>query len=130
MGKRCLVRDEAPGGCCLFEGRCPELSFVLDIKQAIRAGVDPFAFLPVMGERLIHVHVLDFDQLGRLCLPGEGMFDFNRLRRELDAMDYQGDVILEPYASQTEDEHALHKSICYLRRILLDSPEDSAVSLP
>jgi sugar phosphate isomerase/epimerase len=119
-----------PEDAAYLKEACPELSFVLDIKQAVRAGVDPFAFLPVMGERLIHVHVLDFDQLGRLCLPGEGMFDFNRLRRELDAMDYQGDVILEPYASQTEDEHALHKSICYLRRILLDSPEDSAVSLP
>jgi sugar phosphate isomerase/epimerase len=102
---------------------CPELSFVLDIKQAVRAGADPFAFLPVMGDRLLHIHVLDFDPLGRLCLPGQGTFDFIRLRRELDAMNYQGDVILEPYAAQTEDEQALYQSICYLRKVFSDTRE-------
>jgi sugar phosphate isomerase/epimerase len=82
-----------------------------------------------MGERLIHVHILDFDRLGLLCLPGQGTFDFIRLRRELDAMDYRGDVILEPYAAQAADEEALHKSICYLRKVLCNSPEESAISL-
>ena len=119
-----------PEDAAYLKDACPALSFVLDIKQAVRAGVDPFAFLPVMGERLIHVHVLDFDPSGRLCLPGQGTFDFIRLRRELDAMDYQGDVILEPYAAQTEDEQALLNSICYLRKVLCDSPEVSAYSLP
>lgn len=106
-----------PEDAAFLKDACPELFFVLDIKQAVQAGADPFAFLPVMGERLIHVHVLDFDPSGRLCLPGQGTFDFIRLRRELDAMDYQGDVILEPYASQTADEQALCKSIRYLREV-------------
>lgn len=113
-----------PEDAAYLKEACPALSFVLDIKQAIRAEADPFAFLPVMGERLIHVHVLDFDHSGRLCLPGQGTFDFIRLRRELDAMNYQGDVILEPYANQTEDEHALLESVCYLRKVLFDSPEE------
>jgi sugar phosphate isomerase/epimerase len=119
-----------PEDAAYLKEACPQLFFVLDIKQAVRAAVDPFAFLPVMGDSLIHVHVLDFDPLGRLCLPGQGTFDFLRLRRELDAMDYQGDVILEPYAAQTEDEKALHTSICYLRKIFCDSPEEGAVSSP
>ncbi len=119
-----------PENAVYLKEACPQLFFVLDIKQAVRAGVDPFSFLPVMGERLIHVHVLDFDSSGRLCLPGQGTFDFIRLRRELDAMDYKNDVILEPYAAQTEDEQALRESICYLRKVFCDSPEASAVSLP
>jgi sugar phosphate isomerase/epimerase len=119
-----------PEDAAYLKEACPGLFFVLDIKQAVQAGADPFAFLPIMGERLIHVHVLDFDHSGRLCLPGQGTFDFTRLRRELDAMDYQGDVILEPYAAQAEDEHALWESICYLRKIFNDSHEESFISLP
>ncbi len=112
-----------PEDAAVLMEACPELFFVLDIKQALRAEADPFAFLPVMGSRLIHVHVLDYDQNGRLCLPGQGIFDFVRLRRELDAMHYRGDVILEPYAAHTEDEQALHSSIRYLRRVFADSAE-------
>jgi len=106
---------------------CPELYFVLDIKQAVQAGEDPFDFLPVLHDRLIHIHLLDFDSSGWLCLPGRGMFDFARLHRELTGMGYQGDVILEPYAAQTEDETALMESICYLRKVFCHSPEESFI---
>ena len=101
---------------------CPELSFVLDIKQAVQVGEDPFAFLPVLDDRLVHVHVLDFDPAGKLCLPGRGVFDFARLKRELDAIRYRGDVILEPYSAQAEDERALFKSIDFLRGVFGISP--------
>ena len=124
----CVLK--CPEDAAFLKEACPGLSFVLDIKQAIRAGADPFAFLPVMGERLIHIHVMDYDPSGRLCLPGQGVFDFIRLRRELDAMEYQGDVILEPYASHTVDEQALQKSICYLRDVFSDSLEGSRTALP
>ena len=119
-----------PEDAAYLKDVCPDLCFVLDIKQAFEAGADSFAFLPVMGARLIHVHVLDYDASGRLCLPGRGIFDFRRLRRELDAIDYQGDVILEPYSAQAEDEQALAESICYLRSVLCISPEASTFSLP
>ncbi len=119
-----------PEDAAYFREACPELSFVLDIKQAVQAGADPFAFLPAMGGRLIHLHVLDFEPSGRLCLPGQGIFDFKRLRRELDAMDYQGDVILEPYAAQAEDESALRESICYMHSVFGTSPDGCLVAPP
>ncbi len=119
---------KTPEDAAYLQVACPELSFVLDIKQAYQAGADPFAFLPILKDRLIHVHVLDYDAAGRLCLPGRGIFDFWHLRRELDAIRYQGDVILEPYAAQAEDEAALKQSICFLRSVLAGSP--AAVSLP
>ena len=108
---------------------CPALSFVLDIKQAVRAGADPFAFLPVMKDRLIHIHVLDFDESGRLCLPGRGTFDFMRLRRELAKIDFSGDMILEPYAAQTGDDDALRESIGYLRSVF-GHPLDGRPCIP
>ncbi len=106
-----------PGDAAYLAEACPGLSFVLDIKQTLRAGMDPFAFLPVMKGSLVHVHVLDFDSAGKLCLPGRGMFDFALLKRELDAIGYQGDVILEPYSAQAEDELALLGSIEFLRSV-------------
>ena len=95
----------------------PALHFTLDIKQARQCGVDPMAFLPVMKDRLAHVHVLDYDASGRHCLPGQGLFDFQRLKHGLMAIGYHGDVILEPYANQTLDEQALRESITYLHDI-------------
>lgn len=97
---------------------CPGLHFTLDIKQARQAGADPFAFLPVMGGRLAHVHVLDWDGQGRLCLPGQGSFNFPRFFQALRDMGYQGDVILEPYAAQAENETELLKSLQFLRSLL------------
>ena len=124
----CVLKH--PEDAVYFREACPGLSFVLDIKQAVQAGEDPFAFLPAMGGRLVHVHVLDLEPSGGPCLPGRGIFDFRKLRRELDAMDYQGDVILEPYAAQAEDEHALRESICYLRSVFCNSPDGRPAAPP
>ena len=96
---------------------CPEIYFVLDIKQAILAGQDPLAFPPVMGSRLKHIHVLDRDKDGRLCLPGQGQFDFYALYQALLNIGYEGEIILEPYPAQAGDEEALRKSLDYLRSI-------------
>ncbi len=106
-----------PEDAAFLMSQFPDLRFTLDIKQARQRGVDPLAFLPVLGRKLAHVHVLDHDAAGRHCLPGEGLFDFERLKSELSAIGYQGDVILEPYAAQTLDEQALRNSITYLRDV-------------
>lgn len=106
-----------PGDAAFLREACPELRFVLDIKQAYQAGEDPFDFLPVLGEKLCHVHVLDWDENGKLCLPGQGIFDFPRFRRELESIGYQGDILLEPYAAQAAGEAALLASLAYLREI-------------
>ena len=59
----------------------PEIRFTLDIKQAMRAGRDPIDFVDAMGEQLANVHVCDWDENGRLCLPGKGTFDFTAFIR-------------------------------------------------
>ena len=106
-----------PEDAAFLREACPGLHFVLDIKQAYQAGEDTFDFLPVLGDRLCHVHVLDWDETGSLCLPGQGVFDFPRLRRELENIGYQGDILLEPYAPQAADEGALLASLAYLRQV-------------
>lgn len=93
----------------------PEMRFVLDVKQAHRAGVDAFEMLEVMGDRLAHVHALDVSADGQLCLPGTGVFDWQQFARALEQGGYSGAVILEPYGQQAADEAALHRSLAFLR---------------
>jgi len=93
----------------------PEVQFTLDVKQSMRAGEDPVDMARAMGGNIAHVHVLDWDAQGKLCLPGEGCFDFGRLFCALDEIGYDGDVILEPYLALIKSDEALNNSIQYLR---------------
>ena len=77
----------------------PQVRFTLDNKQAMRAGVDPFAFLPAMGDALCNVHLCDCTEEGELCLPGEGSFPFSRFLRAAAGVRPDCSVILEPYSN-------------------------------
>lgn len=96
----------------------PDVRFTLDVKQAMRAGDDPIRMARVMGDSLAHVHVCDWHEGGKLCLPGEGCFDFGGLFDVLGEIGYDGAVILEPYLALIRSDEALKKSIAYLRGIL------------
>ena len=109
----CQLRDER----CVREARdlLPGVRFTLDIKQAMRAGAQPLALARAMGGALCNVHVCDWDENGRLCLPGEGTFDFGALFALLEETGYRGPVILEPYLGLISGEEALLRSIAFLR---------------
>ena len=101
---------------------CPSdnLFFTLDIKQALRAGHDPFAFLSAMGRKVAHVHLYDYayDAQGKLSLlmPGQGVFDFARLSGELQKLGYAGDVVLEVYSDGYEDLQDVRQSWRLLKK--------------
>ena len=109
----CQLRDAR----CVREARelLPQARFTLDIKQAMRAGADPFELARAMGDALCNVHVCDWDAGGRLCLPGEGTFDFEGLFALLMRLGYGGPVILEPYLGLITDDEALLRSISFLK---------------
>ena len=93
----------------------PQVRFTLDIKQAMRAGCDPIAFVHAMGNRLCNVHVCDWREDGMLCLPGEGGFDFDALFAALREVEYEGPVIMEPYSKLIGSDEALERSIAFMR---------------
>lgn len=97
----------------------PDLGFVLDVKQAMRAGVEPIGMVEAMGGRIRHVHALDRDAEGRLCLPGEGTVDWRALMGALRAQGYDGAVILEPYEWMSRDHDALRRSLEHLREAMM-----------
>lgn len=76
-----------------------EFAFVLDTKQAIRAGETPFAFLEAAGNKVKHVHISDSGELGDCLLIGRGSFDFRRFFQRLDQLNPDANVILELYRS-------------------------------
>ena len=74
-----------------------DCSFVFDIKQAVRAGVDPFDMCDAMGKRLCHLHFND-NAIGKDCLlPGKGSMSFKLLRNKLEDYGFCGDIIIEVY---------------------------------
>ena len=93
----------------------PGLGYVLDVKQAFRAGCEPMDMLQAMGGNVRHVHALDWTAEGKLCLPGQGVTDWLGLLRALRESGYDGAIILEPYSWQAMDEDALRRSLDYLR---------------
>ena len=98
--------------------RMPGTGFVLDLKQAWRGHVDPMDVVREMGPHIRHVHILDRDENGNICLPGEGQFDFAALLEQLKAHGFDGSVIIEPYAYQTTDIDAVKRSVGYMREII------------
>ena len=93
----------------------PQVRFTLDIKQAMRAGCDPIEYVHAMGDQLCNVHVCDWRADGKLCLPGEGVFDFDALMSALHEVEYHGPVIVEPYLRLIESDEALLRSIAFMR---------------
>jgi len=93
----------------------PQVRFTLDIKQAMRAHCDPIAFVHAMGDRLCNVHVCDWTEDGKLCLPGEGCVDFDALMKALRSVGYSGPVIMEPYLALIKSDEALLRAIAFMR---------------
>lgn len=76
-----------------------EFAFVLDTKQAVRAGETPFAFLDAAGSSIVHTHVSDYGELGDCLLLGKGSFNFKRFFEKLNGLNPDASAIIELYRS-------------------------------
>lgn len=93
----------------------PEMGFVLDVKQARRAGQDVGAMARAMGSALRHVHVLDDAADGRICLPGDGRVDWPGFFALLREIGFDGAVMLEPYSELTAKDDDVRRALDVLR---------------
>lgn len=90
-------------------------AFVLDLKQALRAGTDAFSMAEAMGDRLVHIHVSDCGPMGDCLAPGAGCFDFVRLQEQVCRFGYCGSWIIELYRESYGGEEELFQSLSFLR---------------
>ncbi|MBS7262364.1 MAG: sugar phosphate isomerase/epimerase [Eubacteriales bacterium] len=97
---------------------CPDIAFTMDIKQAMQADHTIFEYLDALPpEKIVNVHVCDYDRGGNLLLPGKGIFDFEKLFAYLRRIGYGGEVVEEVYAGQITDDEILMESFRYLQKL-------------
>lgn len=73
--------------------------FVLDIKQAVRSGENPFSVLDALGENIVLVHMSDHGALGDCLKIGSGNFRVREFLQRLSVLSPDCTVTLELYRS-------------------------------
>lgn len=92
--------------------------FVLDIKQAVRAGYDPLDIVNAVGESVIHLHVSD-NKPGADCIPvGMGTYDIAGLVKALRGKGFDGAMLVELYKNGFSDNSELTESVKRLEKII------------
>lgn len=97
---------------------CPDLLGVLDVKQARLSGYPYPMYIKDMEGHISHVHLSDVDERGRICLPGEGNFDFEECLRRLRDAGFDGAAIIEVYPDNYGDYARLRRACDYLDEII------------
>ena len=97
---------------------CPDLLGVLDVKQARLSGYPYPMYIKDMEGHIAHVHLSDVDERGRICLPGEGIFDFEECLRRLKDAGFDGAAIIEVYPDNYADYAQLKRACDYLDEII------------
>lgn len=73
--------------------------FVLDIKQAVRSGENPFSVLEALGENIVLIHMSDHGALGDCLKIGSGNFRVREFLQRLSVLSPDCTVTLELYRS-------------------------------
>lgn len=95
-----------------------EVGFVLDTKQAIRKGLDPYDFIPALGRNIKHVHFSDHGPKGDCLLPGEGEIDTPKFISALNDIGFTGGIMLELYRKNFKTYEQLVESADYIQRVI------------
>lgn len=95
-----------------------EVAFTLDIKQALRSGHDPFLVLNTMRNKALHIHVSDNDETHDCMLPGKGTFPLKTFIERLQALSFQGALIVELYRNNYSEYDDIAQSIRDVEKIV------------
>ena len=106
-----------PGVFGELKARIPVLQGVFDIKQARRSHYPYQAYLKDMSGSIAYVHLSDVDQNGKICLPGEGLYDFEEIFKMLKEEGFGGNVLVEVYDGNYQSEEQLFRCVQYLKEL-------------
>lgn len=102
--------------CRMREWIGDDIKFVFDVKQAVRAGYDPYEFARRLGNAIIHVHVSDNNPSNTCLLPGKGVMDYAKLKNILDANGCDPSWVIEVYRSNFDEPAELWKTVQWLTK--------------
>lgn len=94
----------------------PELRYTLDIKQARRAGKDWRDFIDAVGDRLVNIHISDFNASQSCLLPGDGEMDYRDFYARLRAVGYGGHTLVEVYRTNFNQPEEMLRALRTLRQ--------------
>lgn len=109
---------DRPGIFRPLAAACTDLLGVLDVKQARLSGYPYPMYIKDMEGRIAHVHLSDVDENGRICLPGQGIFDFEECLRRLRDAGFDGAAIIEVYPDNYTDYTELKRACDYIDEII------------
>lgn len=87
----------------------PQAEFILDVKQAVRAGYDALTFATAMGTKIKHVHFSDHDDSRTCLLPGQGIFNTQEFLNLIVKNGFNGGVLVEVYRENFVENVELFK---------------------
>ena len=94
------------------------IHFVLDLKQSLRADVDPLDMVDAMGaQNICHLHLSDADLHSDCKLPGKGQFRFEQLFRKLYAGGFAGNAVIELYRAGFDTPQQLLEASGSIQRL-------------
>ena len=115
-----------------LRGRIGDISFVFDIKQALRAGHEPFEMIDAMGDRIRHVHINDWcygndgSREDGCRLPGSGDLDLSGIIARLESSGYTGRYMIEVYRKNFNVPEDIAASAERLRRLYPHFPRSGS----
>jgi len=81
----------------------PQVEYILDVKQAVRAGESIWEMAQTMGDKIRHVHISDHNERESCLPPGKGVLNTGKLIETIGKNGFRGGVIVELYGENFGD---------------------------
>lgn len=85
-------------------------ALTLDLKQCRRAGESPFDFIKLVGEKIVNVHISDYNEISDCLPPFEGKEDFKKIIAALNEKNYSGEYLIELYSHNFKTAEQIKKA--------------------
>lgn len=96
----------------------PQLGFVLDCKQALRAGQKPMDFVQALGMGIRHIHFSDATEQQDCLPPGKGTADLPALLAAFHQQGAEPSLVIELYSDSYESLEEVVESRNYTQNLI------------
>ena len=94
-----------------------DIRFVFDLKQAVRAQQDIYRLIDLMGNRINHLHISDYNEFGNSLLPGQGEVDFRHLFSYVSEKYGVKTALIEVYNENITRDYNIENALDFLKTL-------------